>query len=81
MLIRLLEIDYIDDGDPYTGAKFLAAYREPNYAEFVKMLHDMKDNGEEFQIAVDDEWYIIDTYVFSFPKNDGMLPCINVYVM
>lgn len=82
MLIRLFEINCCDDKDPYEDATFLKAYRENDYASFVKMLSYLKDNGEsEGQIAVGDEWYFLDTYVFCFPEDSERLPCINVYVV
>lgn len=81
MLIRLLELNYENDSDIYEDAKFLAAYKEQNYAEFIRTIKELKDNGEEFKISVGEEWYAIDTYVFNFPKDDEHIPCINVYVM
>ena len=81
MLIRLLEINCFNDKDPYEDAKFLAGFTEDHYGEFIRMIREMKDNGEEFQVAVENDWYTIDSYVFCFPKNSEFLPCINVYVL
>ena len=81
MLIRILELNYHDDKDIYNDAKFLASYTEEHYGEFMRMLNELKDNGEEFNISVGEDWYAIDSYVFNCPKNEAYLPCINVYVM
>ena len=81
MLVRILQLNYKDDADLYEDAKYLAGYNEPNYAEFVRMLKQLKDDGEEFQISVGEDWYMIDTYVFNCSANSEILPCINVYVM
>ena len=79
MLIRLLSKNILDD-DPYENAKFLSAFIENRYGEFIRMLRELKNGKEEFQISVGENWYTIDTYIFSFPENSEMLPCINVYV-
>ena len=81
MLVRLLELNYKDDEDGYTNAHFIKAYKEPDFASFVKMLSVLQDNGEDFQFSVGDEWYTLDTYNFSFPEDDEHIPCINVYVL
>lgn len=80
MLIRLLELNYGKD-DPYTDAKYLAGFYEKNYGEFVRMIREMKNNGEEYQLSVKDDWYTLDSYVFNFPENSDMLPCVDVYVV
>jgi len=80
MLIRLLQINFSSD-DIYEDAKYLSGFKTDNYGEFMKMLSELKNNSEEFNIAVGEEWYTIDTYVFSFPKDSDSLPCINIYVI
>lgn len=81
MLVRLLELNYKDGKDIYEDAKYLAAFEVKDYGEFIKMITLLKENNEEYDIAVGEEWYSIDTWVFNFPENDEILPCINVYVL
>lgn len=81
MLVRLLELNYKDEKDIYEDAKYLAGFKVDDYGEFIKMITELKNNDEEYHISVGDEWYSIDTWIFNFPENDEILPCINVYVL
>ena len=81
MIIRLYELSYENDIDPYENAHFLASFEGKNYDAFVRTLSALKDNDEEFQISLDDEWYTLDTWVFNFPKNSEYLPSVDVYVL
>lgn len=81
MLVRLFEENYKEENDIYDDAKFLAAFKVNDYGEFVKMLTLLKQNDEEYHIAIGNEWYTLSTWVFNFPENGEILPCINVYVL
>lgn len=68
--------DY-DDWD-YEHTKTISARKIKQYDKFIRFIKALKKYKKP--LIVDDEWYDVLDYAYSFPSSKDSLPCFYIYV-
>ena len=81
MLVHIKELHSLPDLEDwdYEHAMTIAATKVKTYDKFVRFVEQLKKKNKD--LIIGENWYTVEDYSFSFPKNDDHVPCLNVYVV